>query len=177
MKEIWKDIPDYNGIYQCSNLGKIKRICRTRGSQIGRILKPIEKTDGHLSITLCKNKIHKRHSIHRLVLFTFIGPCPKEMECRHLDGNPKNNKLDNLCWGTRSENMQDSIRHGTFKHNPPDNSGSNCGTSKLTDEQVIEIKVLIKKGELTDTEIGKIFGIHRRTVADIKLGKTWKYVN
>lgn len=177
MKEVWKDIPNYNGIYQCSNLGKIKRICRARASQIGRILKPIKQTSGHLSVDLSKNGINKRFGIHRLVLEAFVGPCPPGMECRHLDGNPKNNRVDNLKWGTRSENMQDSIKHGTFKHNPPDNSGSNCGTSKLTDEQVIEIKVLIKKGELTDTEIGKIYKVSRSTIRDIRLEYTWKYVN
>jgi len=177
MKEIWKDIPDYNGIYQCSNLGKIKKICRAKGNQIGKILGPIKQTSGHLSVGLSKDGVDKKFGIHRLVLFTFIGPCPPGMECRHLDGNPTNNNLNNLKWGTRSENMQDSIRHGTFKHNPPDNSGSNCGASKLIDKEVVEIKFLIKKGKLNDRKIGEIFGVHRRTITDIRLGKTWKYVN
>ena len=62
--------------------------------------------------------INGRHYlIHRLVLETFIGPCPEGEVCRHLDGDKRNNSLNNLCWGTLKENTQDAIRHGT--HSQP----------------------------------------------------------
>lgn len=175
MREMWKKINGYEKLYQISNCGQVKSL--SRSTTRGGILKLNKHKSGHLYIKLCKDGKYESFQIHRLVLETFIGLCPVGMECRHLDGNPKNNRLNNLKWGTRSENMQDSIKHRTFKHNPPDNSGSSCGTSKLTDEQVIEIKVLIKKGELTDTEIGKIYKVSRSTVRDIRLEYTWKYVN
>lgn len=75
--------------------------------------------------------------MHRLLLLAFIGPCPEGMWCRHLDGNPKNNQLDNLCWGTIEENHQDRIRHGT---NRP---GEENFLSKLTNEQVFGNSVLV----------------------------------
>lgn len=58
-----------------------------------------------------KNKLH---AIHRVVLESFVGPRPEGQECRHLNGNPLDNRLENLCWGTRKENAHDAIKHGTF---------------------------------------------------------------
>lgn len=55
--------------------------------------------------------------VHRLVLETFVGPCPEEMECRHLNGRRADNRLENLVWGTRSENTKDAVRHGTLADN------------------------------------------------------------
>lgn len=75
------------------------------------------KSHGYLVVTLDGHP----HRVHRLILETYVGPCPKGMECRHFDGIRDNNKLENLCWGTRLENTQDAMRHGTHsclqKHN------------------------------------------------------------
>jgi len=109
MKEIWKPIAGYEGLYEISNCGKIKSLHHNKE----RILKLNKHRDGHLLIKLCKNNIYKSFFVHRLVLEAFVGLCPLEMECRHLDGNPENNRLDNLKWGTRSENVKDSIKHNT----------------------------------------------------------------
>jgi hypothetical protein len=96
MKEIWKDISGYVGLYAVSNWGRIKSIYY--GKEI--ILKPrINCRDGYCYINLWKNKKAKTHRIHRIVLKIFVGPCPSGMECRHLDGNRENNRLDNLRWG------------------------------------------------------------------------------
>ncbi len=56
----------------------------------------------------------KQVYVHQLVLGAFVGPCPIGMECRHLDGNPSNNFLSNLRWGTHLENMEDMRRHGSL---------------------------------------------------------------
>jgi hypothetical protein len=55
----------------------------------------------------------KGRRIHRLVLQAFVGPCPAGQECCHGDGDPSNNVLSNLRWGTRSDNRRDSVGHGT----------------------------------------------------------------
>lgn len=57
----------------------------------------------------------RTYLVHKLVLLAFVGPCPPGQQCRHLDGNPWNNNLSNLCWGTPQENGQDKISHGTSK--------------------------------------------------------------
>lgn len=179
MKEIWSDIPGYEGLYKASNLGQIQSIPRFRTP--GGILKPILNTGGHLQVGLYKNRKQKRLSIHRLVLETFIGPCPLDMECRHLDGNPTNNRLNNLKWGTHSENVQDSIGHGTFFH--PDNSGSNNGHAILKESDIPKIRRLLKSGrdgipgkKHSQEEIAKIFDVNRYTISMISTKKTWKHI-
>jgi hypothetical protein len=113
MKEIWKNIAGYHNLYMISNKGKIKRLAGSLRCKTDRILKLNKHRDGHLLIKVCKNGKYESFFVHRLVLETFISPCPPGMECRHLDGNPENNKLNNLKWGTRSENVKDSIKHKT----------------------------------------------------------------
>lgn len=103
----------------------------------GRWLKPFRSGNtGHLHVELCKNGIPKAVYVHQLVLEAFVGSCPEGMECRHLDGNPKNNELENLCWGTRKENQADRKRHGTS------NCGERQGRVKLTECKVELIRLL-----------------------------------
>ena len=85
-------------------------------------------------IRLCNGREQKLFLIHRLVLLAFVGPCPDGCECRHLDGDPTNNHLDNLCWGTLQENWEDRRRHGVAPQ------GERSGNAKLTDEQVRWLK-------------------------------------
>lgn len=171
MKEIWKDIPDYEGLYQASNLGRIKSLIPWAGTQ-SRILKPANCDKyGHLGVALTLNKKHKTFPVHQLVLNTFVGKCPRGMECRHLDGNRINNKLKNLKWGTHSENMKDRIEHGTYQYGP-DNPNV-----KLNIKQVNIIKYLIKTRILAQREIAEIFNIHQTTVHYIKKGKLWQTIS
>ena len=94
----------------------IVRDGRVWSHKTSKILKPSKISKyGHLCIALCNNgKMHRR-LVHRLVLETFVGPCPDGLECRHLDGNPANNRVENLRWGTRIENIRDQSRHKTYK--------------------------------------------------------------
>lgn len=86
-----------------------------------------------------KGKVATRY-VHRLVLEAFIGPCPKGMECRHLDGNATNNRLTNLQWGTRAENDADMMRHGTRPR------GEKHKNTKYTDEFVGMVRELRRQG-------------------------------
>jgi len=173
MEEIWKDIKDYEGVYQISNSLNMRKISGPKNKNI----KFQRDRDGYLHVGLTRNKIRKFYLVHRLLMETFIGPCPKGMECRHLDGNPQNNKLNNLCWGSHSDNEKDKIRHGT-KSNPIwiDNKGIKCSWAKLNDWKVRIIKRLIEDGYLTQKEIAKIFNIDKSTISNIKRNKRWKHV-
>lgn len=174
MIEIWKPIINYEGLYEISNYGKIKRFNRDKRYKSFKILKP-QKTNkyGHKHIDLTKNNIRDSHLVHRLVLETFVGPCPLGMECRHLDGNPSNNRLDNLRWGTRLENMQDTIKHGT---NFIKARGSKHRRAKLNEWKVRVIIRLLGDGYMTQQEIAKIFNISRPIISRIKNNITWKSV-
>lgn len=167
MKKIWKDIPSYENLYQVSNLGNIKSLINNRGNYREMILTPSVRPDGYLTLTLSKNNKKKRYLVHRLILETFIGPCPVGMQCRHLDGDSSNNKLENLKWGSPKENQADRIIHGTS------NRGSRCSTAKLNEWKVRVIKRLLEDGYLTQTEIASIFNVSRRTISHINAGDRW----
>lgn len=167
MTEGWKDIPGCKGLYQASMEGRIKRVAGGPGAIAGRILKQSQNGRGYL----CVNIFKKSKYVHRLILTTFVGYCPDGLECRHLDGNQLNNSLYNLRWGTKSENQQDCIKHGTRL----DNRGSKHWGAKLTEKQIPQIRKLIKNGT-THQKIANIFGVCRITITDISIGKTWRHV-
>ena len=163
-KEIWKDIPNYIGLYQASNIGNIKRMIDRYGNKNEHILAP-SSCGRYLHVVLCKNNIRKTHRIHKLVLETFVGPCPKGMECRHLNGIKTDNRLCNLQYGTKKENQGDRILHKT------DNKGSKHGMSKIIESQFIEIKKLLEEEILTQKEIGDIFNLSQSAISLINSGK------
>jgi HNH endonuclease/NUMOD4 motif len=123
--ERWLPVVDWEGLYEVSDLGRVRSLPR-RGNSTpqsrkrtygGQILKPVPINEsGHLSVTLCRNRTSKQFLVHRLVLAAFTGPCPEGQEVRHLDGDPSDNTLEHLAYGTRQENMLDVLRYGTH-HN------------------------------------------------------------
>lgn len=106
--EHWKDVPKYEGMYQVSNLGNVRSF---RRSKEPKLLKPGRMPSGHLSVALGR---HSSRCVHELVLLAFVGEKPHKHECRHLNGNPSDNRLENLKWGTRRENILDAVAHGTW---------------------------------------------------------------
>ena len=106
--ENWKPIPGYEGRYEVSDQGNVKSFRRSRD---GYILRPGRMPGGHLSVALGRNN---SQCVHKLVLLTFIGAAPVRHECLHINGIPSDNRLCNLRWGTRSENILDAVRHGTW---------------------------------------------------------------
>lgn len=129
-------------------------------------LRECQDKKGYFKVDLrIAGKGHTR-AVHRLVLETFVGPCPLEQEARHLNGNRTDNRLENLSWGTREENAEDKVRHGTATR------GEKNGNSKLTIEQVCKIRELHKNGE-TQKKIGEKFGIAYQTVGGIVRGEAW----
>jgi len=169
--EIWKDIIGFEGLYQFSNLYRVKKLFNNR------ILKIYIDSCGYPSVNLRKNNKRGPIRIHRLTLEYFTGSYPPGMECRHLNGIKTDYKIKNLKWGTRSENMQDSIKHGTFKCNRPDNKGSKIWNAKLNEEKVLEILKLIEKDSLTQDEIACRYNVSSATICDIKKKRTWKHIN
>jgi len=169
MAEIWKDIPGYEGRYQASTLGQIRsvnhRVNRYSGftrSVKGRILKPGKFCrNGHVSVVLGKdtNGIPVQH----LIMQTFVGPRPEKADIRHLDGNPLNNCLDNLCYGTRTDNILDVYRQGQVWR-------------KLSTEQVTQIKKLLSEG-IRGSEIAPAYNVSQSTISAIKRGRTFWWLS
>jgi len=121
-KEIWKEIKDYEGLYQISNLGNVKGIDRIRKScynskafKKGVELNLKQDKDGYLICCLTKNSKSKYKKAHRLVLSAFIGD--SDLQCNHKDGNKKNNNVDNLEYVTAKENVIHAIKLGLKNNN------------------------------------------------------------
>lgn len=104
INEIWKDITSYEGLYQVSNLGRVKSI-----KHAIKIRKLVENK-GYLYVVLYKNNIGKTFAAHRLVASEFILNTENKPEVNHIDGKRDNNLLNNLEWVTRSENTLHSFR-------------------------------------------------------------------
>lgn len=123
-EERWLPVPGHEGAYEVSDMGRVRSVGRrvrlftrwgteaTRGVP-PRLLRPGRMTkSGHVSVAIGK---HNSQCVHTLVLLAFVGPRPAGMEARHLNGNASDNRLENLRYGTRAENVQDMVRHGVAR--------------------------------------------------------------
>jgi hypothetical protein len=118
MTELWQEIPGYPG-YEASSEGRVRSLDRedVAGRKIkGRILQPGILQNGRLQVVLCGVHGKKQIKVHQAVALAFHGPCPEGKEVRHWpDRDVKNNRPENLSYGTKVENHLDSVAHGTHK--------------------------------------------------------------
>lgn len=166
---IKKSIPGFPGYYadRMGGIWSVMRSCEPRR------LKPCaQKKYGHLFVRLQKDgKTHKRY-VSRLILETFVGPCPRGKEGCHNNGIVTNNKLENLRWDTPSNNTLDSIKHGTRVCT----KGEKHGRAVLAEADVIEIRRLLETGEITSLDLAKLYGIGTSTMMHIKHRDSWRHI-
>ncbi|WP_112227863.1 NUMOD4 domain-containing protein [Lentzea atacamensis] len=124
-KELWGDIPEYEGLYQVSDHGRVRSLdreieCMSRwGDPMtkrwkGRVMKPTRsKLTGHLMVSLWRSGEMRKRTIHTLVAEVFIGPRPVGMEVLHGPNGVTDNSVSNLSYGTHAQNMRDMLRDGT----------------------------------------------------------------
>jgi len=114
MQEMWKDIKGYEGLYQVSNLGRIKSldiIDKKGRKHSGIIRKPYVKNDGYLLITLNKESHKKTYRMNRLVASTFLNNQHNLSDVNHIDEDKENNRVDNLEWCNRKYNINYGTRN------------------------------------------------------------------
>lgn len=117
MQEVWKDIAGYEGLYQASSMGRIRRL-RFINNYVDKrkitIVKAYPINSGYLKIMFHKDGGYENKLVHRIIAETFI-PNPKGLDqVNHKDGNKHNNNADNLEWCTQSENMRHAVNMGLF---------------------------------------------------------------
>lgn len=117
--ERWLPVIDYEGLYEVSDAGQVRSVDRvninSRGVSRhlkGVTLRATPTPGGYPAVSLSRGNVIRTHPLHRLVLNAFIGPRPDGLVVRHLNGDPTDNRLENLTYGTQAENCQDAIRHG-----------------------------------------------------------------
>jgi hypothetical protein len=119
-------------------------------------------------VSFVKDGKHYNKKIHLLVLRAFKGEAPG-MVARHLDGNPMNNRLDNLCWGTYKENSSDMIKHGRSQR------GEKNVNTDLNAKKVRLFRMMYRDFGWTQVKIARIFNVNRNTVHAIIAKRSWKY--
>lgn len=137
MKEAWKWVPGYEGIYKISNLGHVYSVSRP-GSKGGK-LKLRSDSDGYQTVILYKNGAPTNKKVHRLVALVFIPNFAGKSQVNHINGNKSDNCFSNLEWATPSENVLHSHRTGLKNQcgeKNPAFKGWIIGTSLLTGEEI-----------------------------------------
>jgi hypothetical protein len=174
--EIWKSVVGYEGYYEVSNLGRVKRnakkiyseerICWVHKKE--RIVDQTIRTYKfvHLIVHGRKTKLIRTH---RLVALAFIPNPENKPEVNHIDGNKLNNNLENLEWVTRSENAIHAYSNGLIP------KGENSHKTKITNEQALDIFKRAHIGEKHRT-IANDYNISKSVVTDIKRQKSWKHI-
>jgi len=182
--EIWKDIPGYEGMYQISNMGRLKNLERkfwrnhsvtykytlyTRKENISKL----HSWDGdYIRTTLYKNGIKKHIKLHRLVGQLFI-PNPKNLpQINHKNGIRYDNKVENLEWCTNSENILHAYRIGLEK--------AVCGelhhNSVFKNSDIIKIRCMYETGNYSMRELAKKYNVDKDTIKCIVRRETWKHI-
>lgn len=192
MCEIWVDVEGYDGVYQVSDLGRVRSVRKTTWGLKVIILKLYEDKRGYLYVGLHKKGKAKNVPVHHLVLNAFVGPRPEGMECCHFpDRDPKNNCLDNLRWDTRKGNHSDKKLHGTtglgrkmskntrekmsISARKQNRVGSKNPYHKLTEEEVVEIRKRCSEG-VTKRELAEEYDVSPSAISGIVRRISWNHI-
>lgn len=165
--ETWKKVIDFPE-YEVSTLGNVRRITAAQGTRAGKLLKPYNSC-GYLKVCLISGERKRKVAVHRIVLETFTEQPNGKLDCCHWNGIRTDNRLENLRWASRSENMKDAKRHGTLA------LGERNGHAKLTGEKVQRIRELRKSG-IKITDMAKMFNVSSWTISDVCAHRNWRHI-
>lgn len=178
LTETWKDIPNFGGSYQVSNMGRVRSVDRVvpyKDGRMrkfkGRVLKPGINNSGYEQLGLYNDTGRNDKTIHRLVLETFKPHVNmNDLEANHMDGNKLNNHLTNLEWVTRRDNVLHAYDVGLM-----DKKGERSTTAKLSSANVLEILQRLDTGEM-QKDIALDFSVSKGCISNINIGATWREV-
>jgi len=174
--EVWKAIPQFEGFYEASNLGRIRSIDKyvmnhsVSELRKGIVLAKVRNPQGYEYVTLSKLGIKKKYTTHRLVALTFIENPNNYPILNHIDGVKTNNRVGNLEWCTSSHNNKEAFRLGLKVPNVP--KGEKHTNAKITELQALDI--LSKR--LRQCEFMRLYGVSKTIVQSLQYGKTWKHL-
>lgn len=170
-QEEWRDIPGYEGFYQVSSLGRVRKLQtidsmrRVHRSHIKKL--SINNRFGYLQVVLYKNGAGRTKRVHCLVALAFLGERPTGFEVNHIDGHKDNNRLDNLEYCTPSQNRYHAIDTGLMPHR-----GETHPKAKLTQMQVDEIRALSLQG-VKGIDLASRYGVMAPQISRIINNRRW----
>lgn len=156
--ETWLPVVGYD--YEVSDFGRVRRV----GS--AKCRKPVARKDGREQMCLWRNNWETITYVHTLVAEAFLGPRPEGLHILHYDGDASNNFVENLRYGTASENMADAIRHGTFLRGP---ESTTAGLSWV-DVDVIRAEPRVWGYQ---KRLAERFGVSHKTISNVIAGKRY----
>ena len=177
-KEIWKDVPGYEGLYQVSSLGNVKSCSRIRkGGRHNCVrtykekqLKTTKSPYGYIYVQLYGENHTKKYFTHRLVALAFIPNLENKPSVNHINGIKHDNRVENLEWVTHSENTKHAFNTNLIKIK----HGEDSNNSKLTEKQVLEIRKY--QGIISQAKLGEIYGVGQDTICRIMTRRNWKHI-
>lgn len=178
VKEKWKSVKGFKGVYDISNLGRLrscKRVIKSKGDGVRTVEEVILKgylCKGYIHVRLSNGKVKVRASIHRLVAQAFKRNPKNKPYVNHLNGIKDDNRASNLVWSTPSENVQHAYDTGLITPL----LGELHRGSALTSSQVLTVCSLLDSGSLTHKEIADIFEVSRATIGSINNGEVWNHL-
>lgn len=182
--EVWKDVPDYEGLYQVSNLGRVKSLLRTDNKGFNnckrtfkeKIQKPVLQKSGYMLCSFTKNYITKKFLLHRIIAKTFIINIYNKNQVNHINGNKSDNRVENLEWCTASENGKHAWNNGLIKLTDKMIDSLNKGrrhNAKLTNEEIQKIRNINYYFGLY-VELSKKYNLSPQAIRNIYKNKTYK---
>ena len=173
VKTEWKPVLGFEGYYEVSNKGDVKSLTNRKTMKNGvsklfrgKVLSSYSDKDGYRCIDLYKDGVRSKKKIHRLVCESFIRPPLENEQVNHINGIKYDNNISNIEWVMPKEN----VKHSYYVLK---NKGSK---RSLSDEQVLEIRDIYKKGELSFQEIGNLFNVSKHIIYYLLKGVTYKNV-
>jgi hypothetical protein len=172
MQHTIKWIEGYEGLYDIKSDGTIRSYHKS-ATNPSIVVTPADGR-GYIHVNLCKDGKRKNFWLHRLVASHFIPNPKNRAEVNHIDGNKSNVDVSNLEWVTRSQNIQHAYEKGLIP--TIGQRGGKNPNSNLTDAKVLAIRALYAERELSQEEIGKMFGITKQTAYRIIRRKSWTHI-
>lgn len=166
-QEVWRPVVNYEGLYEVSNLGKVRRIGRGRGVVPGRILKHADTGHGYKFVQLWQNNINTAALVHRLVMYAFVG-ANALLEVNHINNDRADNRLENLEYVTRQQNVDHALTYGYMNV-----SGENNPSGKLTWQQVREIREKYTPHEYGYKRLASEYGVTWEAIRNIIKRRVW----
>lgn len=166
--EEWRPVVGYEGWYEISNLGRVKRIMAAPGAVVGRILRQTIKDGYYYTVGLYRKSSGKTLYVHHLVADAFHGIAPDGMEVNHKDANKLNNRAEKLEYLTHLDNQRHARSLGLIPF------GMRKSQAKLNDCFVRFIKVNLRYEN--SSRLAKIVKMNRGIIQNIERGKSWKHI-